>query len=53
MKKQTRRLRIRMYAEEPDVFLVFSDGAEPDAVPVIPTLLAQTYWTSHSGAPSA
>jgi len=53
MKNETRRLRIRTYAEQPDVFLVSSDGSEPDALPVIPTFLAETYWTSPSGAPAA
>jgi len=51
--KKAKRLHIRTYAEQPDVFLVVSDTSEPDALPVIPTLLAETYWASPSGVPAA
>jgi hypothetical protein len=54
-KRQTERLRICKEAHEPDAFLVVSDDSEPDAVPVIPTPMAHSYWAhpSHSGTAAA
>lgn len=42
------RLRIRQ--EQSDVFLVVTDDSEPEAIPVISTPIAQSYWMhpSHS-----
>jgi hypothetical protein len=48
-KKETRKLRILAYAEQPDVFLVVSDASEPDALPVIPTSMAESYWAHPYG----
>lgn len=41
-------LRIYKSAEEPDVFVVETDGSELDAIPVIPTALAVSYWSHPS-----
>ena len=48
--KKTGALRILPYLDEPDAFLVVTDGSEPDSVPVIPTLMAHSYWAHPSRA---
>jgi hypothetical protein len=55
MKEQKTSLRITKYEDEPDAFLVVTDGSEPDALPVIPTGMAQSYWAhpSRIGTPAA
>lgn len=53
MRRRTTRLSVRTYADQPDVFLVVSDSSEPDAVPVIPTSMAESYWTRPLGKVAA
>lgn len=48
--KRTETLRILPCLDEPDVFLVVTDGSEPDSVPVIPTRMAHSYWAHPSRA---
>lgn len=47
-KRHTSALRIYRTADEPDSFVVLSDGSEPDAIPVIPTALSMSYWAHPS-----
>jgi hypothetical protein len=42
------RLRILADPGEVDAVLVVMDGSEPDAIPVIPTAKAHSYWTHPS-----
>jgi hypothetical protein len=46
--QQTRRLHIFSDPDDPDVFLVVMDACEPDAMPVIPTAMAESYWVHPS-----
>jgi hypothetical protein len=51
MKEQshrTDRLRVCTHVDEIDAFLVVADGSQPDAVPVIPTQMAEAYWSHPS-----
>lgn len=47
-KRHTSGLRIYRTEEEPDSFVVVADGSERDAIPVIPTGLAVSYWAHPS-----
>ena len=46
--RHTSALRIYRDADEPDSFVVVSDGSEPEAIPVIPTALSMSYWAHPS-----
>lgn len=36
--------RLRISPEQSDVFLIVTDDSEPDAIPVICTAIARSYW---------
>ena len=47
-RKATSTLGIHTIPELPDVVLVTRNTTEPDAIPVIPTPEAETYWVLHA-----
>ncbi len=44
-KHQTQLFHILSDQADPDVFLVVMDCSEPRAIPVIPTAMAESFWT--------
>lgn len=43
-----KRFHVCTRPDEVDAFVVVADGSEPDALPVIPTAMAETYWAHPS-----